>query len=56
MEKLNNKEVLIEQQLKEIKDLNWEINYFEKKLSEARLKIQIAELALTHLKALNYGN
>jgi len=42
-------ENLKEQLLKDIKDLQWNIDYHEKQLSEFKLKMQVAEYALTHL-------
>ena len=42
-------ENLKEQLLKDIKDLQWNIDYHEKQLSEFKLKMQVAEYALCHL-------
>lgn len=42
-------ENLKEQLLKDIKQLNWDINYYESKLAESKLKMQVAEYALCHL-------
>lgn len=42
-------ENLKEQLLKDIKDLQWNIDYHEKQLSEFKLKMQVAEYTLCHL-------
>jgi len=42
-------EKLKEQLLKDIKDLQWNIDYHEKQLAEFKLKMQVAEYALCHL-------
>lgn len=42
-------ENLKEQLLKDIKDIQWNIDYHEKKLSEYTVKMQIAEYALKQL-------
>lgn len=43
------KENLKLQLAKDIKRINWDIEYYEAKLSEARYKMQIAEYALKQL-------
>ena len=43
------KEKMQEQLSKEIKSLDWDINYHEGKLSESKIKMQIAEYALKQL-------
>jgi len=42
-------ENLKEQLLKDIKQLNWDINYYESKLAESKLKMQVLEYSLCHL-------
>lgn len=49
------KEKMQEQLSKEIQSLDWDINYHEAKLSEAKIKMQIAEYTLKQLIANNYA-
>lgn len=44
-----------EQLLKDIKDLQWHIDYHEKHLANYKLKMQIAEYALNNLTVSEYG-
>lgn len=52
----NHKEQMKLQLAKDIKQLNWDIDYHEKKLSEAKFKIQIAEYALKQLISDDYAS
>lgn len=49
-------ENLKERLLKDIKQLNWDINYYESKLAESKLKMQVLEYGLTHLTSQEYAN
>lgn len=49
------KEELQEQLSKDIKSLDWDINYHESKLSESKMKMRIAEYALKQLIADSYA-
>ena len=49
------KEKMQEQLCKEIQSLDWDINYHESKLSESKMKMQIAEYALKQLIADRYA-
>ena len=49
------KEKLKEQILHDIKNIDWDINYHENKLSEAKMKMQVAEYALKQLIADDYA-
>jgi hypothetical protein len=49
------KEELQEQLSKDIKSLNWDIEYHEGKLTEAKMKMQIAEYALKQLISDSYA-
>jgi hypothetical protein len=49
------KEELQEQLSKDIKNLNWDIEYHESKLTEAKMKMQIAEYALKQLISDGYA-
>ena len=48
-------ENLKEQLLKDIKDIQWNIDYHEKKLAEYTVKMQISEYALRQLTKQEYG-
>lgn len=48
-------ETLKEQLLKDIKDLQWDIDYHTNRLAETKLKMQIAEYTLTHLLSQEYA-
>ena len=48
-------EALKEQLLKDIKDIQWNIDYHEKKLAEYTVKMQISEYALRQLTKQEYG-
>jgi hypothetical protein len=50
-----NKEELKEQLSKDIKSLHWDIDYHEGKLTEAKMKMQIAEYALKQLISDSYA-
>jgi hypothetical protein len=50
-----NKEELKEQLSKDIKSLDWDIHYHEAKLTEAKMKMQIAEYALKQLISDSYA-
>ena len=52
---MENNEKLKEQILADIKQLNWEIDYYEGKLSEFKIKMQIAEYALKQIIADSYA-
>ena len=52
----NHKEQMKLQLAKDISQLNWDIEYHEKKLAEAKFKIQIAEYALKQLLSDEYAN
>jgi hypothetical protein len=52
----SHKEQMKLQLAKDIKQLNWDINYHESKLSEAKFKMQIAEYALKQLVSDEYAN
>lgn len=45
----NDKEEIKEHLLKDIQSIDWDISYHEKKLSECKIKMQIAEYALRQL-------
>jgi hypothetical protein len=49
------KEKLKEQILEDIKRIDWDIEYHEGKLSEAKIKMQISEYALKQLIADSYA-
>jgi len=49
-------ENLKEQLLKDIKQLNWDINYYESKLAESKLKMQVLEYSLGHLTSQEYAD
>ena len=53
METLNKTEMKL-QLAKDIKQLNWDIDYHENKLAESKFKIQIAEYALKQLVSNDY--
>jgi hypothetical protein len=57
METPNNTTIenLKEQLLKDIKDLQWNIDYHTGKLAENQLKMQIAEFTITHLTSQEYA-
>jgi hypothetical protein len=46
---MNEQAELIEQLLKDIKDIQWHIEYHENLLHQHRVKMQIAEYSLKHL-------
>lgn len=46
---------LKEQQLKDIKDLHFHIEYHEKKLAEYKIKMQLAEYTLRNLTESEYA-
>jgi hypothetical protein len=52
---MENNEKLKEQILTDIKRLDWDIQYHETKLSEFKIKMQIAEYALKQLIADSYA-
>ena len=52
---MENTEKLKEQILADIKSLNWDIEYHESKLTEAKMKMQIAEYALKQLISDGYA-
>jgi len=52
----NHKEQMKLQLAKDISQLNWDIDYHEKKLSEAKLKMQTAEYALRQLISDEYAS
>lgn len=56
METNTEEENLKEQLLKDIKDIQWHIDYHEKKLAEYAIKMQIAEYALRQLTTKEYGS
>jgi hypothetical protein len=55
METLNKTEMKL-QLAKDIKQLNWDIDYHENKLSEAKLKMQTAKYALKQLISDEYAS
>ncbi len=55
MEALNREEMKL-QLAKDIKTLNWDIEYHENKLSEAKFKMQIAEYSLKQLVSDEYAS
>ena len=56
METNTQEENLKEQLLKDIKDIQWNIDWHEKKLAEYAIKMQIAEYALRQLTTQEYGS
>jgi hypothetical protein len=50
-----HEENLKEGLIKEIKDINWNIDWHEKKLAEYTVKMQIAEYALRQLTKQEHG-
>jgi len=52
---MENTEKLKEQILADIKRLDWDIEYYENKLAELKIKMQIAEYALKQIIADNYA-
>jgi cytochrome b involved in lipid metabolism len=52
----NHKEKMKLQLAKDISQLNWDIDYHEKKLAESKFKIQIAEYALKQLISDEYAS
>lgn len=55
--KTNTKEEYLKEQLfKDIKDIQWNIDWHEKKLAEYAIKMQIAEYALKQLTSQEYGS
>jgi hypothetical protein len=50
-----HEENLKEELIKEIKDINWNIDWHEKKLAEYTVKMQIAEYALRQLTKQEHG-
>ena len=53
--KTTEKEKLKEQILEDIKRIDWDIEYHEGKLSEAKIKMQISEYALKQLISDSYA-
>ncbi len=56
METNTKEENLKEQLSKDIKDIQWNIDFHEKKLAEYTIKMQIAEYALRQLTTQEYGS
>ena len=56
MKSKTEEENIKEQLLKDIKDIQWNIDWHEKKLAEYTVKMQISEYALRHLTKQEYGN
>ena len=56
METNTQEENLKEQLLIDIKDIQWNIDWHEKKLAEYAIKMQIAEYALRQLTTQEYGS
>ena len=56
MKSKTEEENIKEQLLKDIKDIQWNIDWHEKKLAEYTVKMQISEYALRQLTKQEYGN